>query len=73
MKIKKTHNYKSKKHTLNTRPYMSHLKGKIKRPVFPMNSKKYEDRELYNALLGFVYPAIFFPKRQCQITFRIKF
>ena len=58
---------------LNTRPYMSHLKAKIKRPVFQKNSTKWEDRELYNVLLGFVYPAIVLPKRQFQITFRTKF
>ena len=58
---------------LNTRPYMSDLKAKIKRPVFQKNSTKWEDRELYNVLLGFVYPAIVLPKRQCQITFRAKF
>ena len=37
---------------LNTRPYMSHFKAKIKRPVFQKNSTKQEDRELYNVLLA---------------------
>ena len=58
---------------LNTWPYMSHLKVKIKRPIFQKNSTKQEDRELYNVSLGFVYSAIFLPKRPFQITFRIFF
>ena len=29
-----------------------------------------EDRDLYSVLVGFVYSAIFIPKRQNQITFR---
>ena len=49
------------------------LKVKIKRPVFQKNLTKKEDRESYNVLPGFVYSAIFLPKRPCQITFRIKF
>ena len=52
---------------------MSHLMAKIKRPVFQKNSTKQEDRELYNVLLGFVYSAIFPPKRPCQINFKTKF
>ena len=48
---------------------MSHLKAKIKRPVFQKNSTS-EDRDLYYVLGVFVYSAIFLPKRQYQITFR---
>ena len=51
---------------------MSYLKAKIKRPVFQKDSTKLKDRELYNVLLGFVYSAIFLPKRQCQVTSRTK-
>ena len=46
---------------------MSHLKAKMKRPVFPRQS---EDRDLYYVLVGFMYSAIFLRKRQNQITFR---
>ena len=41
---------------------MSHLKAKIKRPVFQKNSTKRGDRDLYYVLVGFVYSAIFFLK-----------
>ena len=51
---------------------MSHLKAKIKRPVFQKDSTKLEDRELYNVLLGFVYSATFLPPKKCQVTSRTK-
>ena len=55
--------------TEHGRPYMSHLKAKIKRPVF-QRTRQSKDRDLYYALVGFVYSAILLPKRQNQITFR---
>ena len=48
---------------LNTRPYMSNLKAKIKRQVFQKNSTKKEDRELYNVLfVDLCIQLFFFPK-----------
>ena len=49
----------------NSRPYMSHLKTKIKRPVFQKNATKYKWTESCLALRARV--SAIFP---CQITFR---
>ena len=40
------------------------------RSQFFKRNRQNEDRDLYNVLVGFVYSAIFLPKRQNQITFR---
>ena len=55
---------------LNTQRYMSHLKAKIKMPVFRKNSTKSKRGELDYVLFVFVYSAIFLAKRRYQITFR---
>ena len=40
------------------------------RGQFFKRTRQSEDRDLYYVLVGFVYSAIFLPKRQNQITFR---
>ena len=45
-----------------TQPYMSHLKAKIKRPVFQKNSTKQEDREFVMCYLDLCIQLFSFPK-----------
>ena len=51
---------------LNIWPYMSHLKAKIKRPVFQKNLTKWGQRFVLSVLAGFVHSAILLPKRQIK-------
>ena len=45
-----------------TQPYMSHLKAKIKRPVFQKNSTKQEDREFVMCYLDLCIQLFSYPK-----------
>ena len=69
----KAHRLRSCPWLKNTRPYMSHLKAKIKRPVFQKNSPKLKGTESgvmrYLDLCTNVL-VLFLPKIQYQITSR---
>ena len=71
---------RSQRHDINiprSRPWPTKIHGRIchiwrpkLRGQFFKRTRQSEDRDLYYVLVGFVYSAIFLPKRQNQITFR---